>query len=212
MRQRVWPSTPAVFDPRLRFTRSHATSSVAGSQRRLKRSPKRFSSSSTAQRCSLVCHPSSRSSADLASSGADVFTPDLPNGFSRCDPAVRLRHVPGSPWLGLLRGLRHAPHASADIAPDRPPPAAAHARGASHVHRDPFDRVGSRLYPCSASGEHSQSLPGHRVRIQPDAERAANQQGGLVAAHDPCPPGLGPPLPIEGLLTPVRSRSAFRSC
>ena len=40
-RLRVWPSTPAVRDPRLRFTRSHATSNVAGSQTRLNRSPKR---------------------------------------------------------------------------------------------------------------------------------------------------------------------------
>ena len=70
-RLRVWPSTPAVRDPRLRFTRSHATSNVAGSQTRLNRSPKRCCSSSPAHRCSLVCHPSTRSSATLASSGAE---------------------------------------------------------------------------------------------------------------------------------------------
>src|SRR6266508_957319 len=79
--QRVWPSTPAVFDPRLRFTRSHATSNVAGSQSRLNTSSKRLCLSCVAQRCSLVCHPSTRSSAYLASSGTGVFTPDLPNGF-----------------------------------------------------------------------------------------------------------------------------------
>jgi hypothetical protein len=40
-----------------------------------------------------------------------------------------------------------------------PPPAARRLRGTSHVHRDPFDRVGSRLYPCSTSGKQSQHLP-----------------------------------------------------
>src|SRR6266542_3587593 len=140
--QRVWPSTPAVFDPRLRFTRSHATNNVAGSQSRLNTSSKHLCSSCVAQRCSLVCHPSTRSSATLASSGAGVFTSDLPNGFSCCGPAATLPHADGFPVLGVLRRLRHAPGASADIAPDRPPPAAGRARGASHVHHDPFDRVG----------------------------------------------------------------------
>ena len=70
----------------------------------------RLHSSSLAQRCSLVCHPSTRSCADSTTgSGAGAFTSDLPNGFSRCGPAVRLRHVNGFPALELLRGLRHAP-------------------------------------------------------------------------------------------------------
>src|SRR3954451_15681106 len=132
--QRVWPSTPAVLDPRLRFTRSHATSSVAGSQSKLKTSPKRLPSSCAAQRCSLVCHPSTRSCADSTPSGANVFTPDLPNGFSLCGPAAALPHADGFPVLGVLRRLRHTPGTSADIAPDRPPPATGRDRGASHVH------------------------------------------------------------------------------
>jgi hypothetical protein len=49
-----------------------------------------------------------------------------------------------------------------------PPPAARRARGASHVHHDPFDRVGSWLYPYSTSGERSQSLAGHHA--QADAQ------------------------------------------
>lgn len=73
-----------------------------------------------------------------------------------------------------------------------PPPAARRARGASHVHHDPFDRVGSWLYPYSPSGGHSQSPAGHHARNkEPDAERAAVKQGGVVAVDDPCPPGLG---------------------
>jgi predicted ATPase len=104
-----------VRDPRLRFTLSHATSNVAGSQTRLNRSPKRVCSSRSAHRCSLVCHPSTRSSASFASSGAGDFTPDLPNGFSCRGPAVRLRHVDGLPARRLLRGLRHAPRPSAGI-------------------------------------------------------------------------------------------------
>ena len=73
-----------------------------------------------------------------------------------------------------------------------PPPAARRARGASHVHHDPFDRVGSWLYPYSPSGGHSQSPAGHHARTkQPDAERAAVKQGGIVAVDDPDPPGFG---------------------
>jgi hypothetical protein len=73
-----------------------------------------------------------------------------------------------------------------------PPPAARRARGASHVHHDPFDRVGSWLYPYSISGEYSQSLAGHHAQIhEPDVERAAVNQGDIVAVNDPCPPGFG---------------------
>jgi hypothetical protein len=55
-----------------------------------------------------------------------------------------------------------------------PPPAARRVRGVSHVHHDPFDRVGSWLYPYSPSGGQSQSPAGHRAQIkQPGAERAA---------------------------------------
>ena len=72
------------------------------------------------------------------------------------------------------------------------PPAARRARGASHVHHDPFDRVGSWLYPYSPSDGHSQSPAGHHARTeQPDAERAAVKQGGIVAVDDPDPPGFG---------------------
>ena len=73
-----------------------------------------------------------------------------------------------------------------------PPPAARRARGASHVHHDPFDRVGSWLYPYSPSGGHSQPPAGHHARVkQPGAERAAVKQSGIVAVDDPDPPGFG---------------------
>src|SRR5947209_6558688 len=73
-----------------------------------------------------------------------------------------------------------------------PPPAARRARGASHVHHDPFDRVGSWLYPYSPSGGRSQSPTGHRARVkEPGVERAAVKQGGIVAVDDPDPPGFG---------------------
>ena len=72
------------------------------------------------------------------------------------------------------------------------PPAARRARGASHVRHDPFDRVGSWLYPYSPSDGHSQHPVGHHARTEPpDAERAAVKQGGIVAVSDPCPPGFG---------------------
>ncbi len=73
-----------------------------------------------------------------------------------------------------------------------PPPAARRARSASHVHHDPFDRVGSWLYPYSPSGGHSQHPAGHRAQTkQPGAERAAVKQSGVVAVDDPDPPGFG---------------------
>src|SRR6266542_7106334 len=71
------------------------------------------------------------------------------------------------------------------------PPGARRSRGASHVHRAPFDRVGSRLYPCSASEEQSQRLLGHLTPIVPGPERPAVFKGAVVAASSPCPPGLG---------------------
>jgi hypothetical protein len=73
----------------------------------------------------------------------------------------------------------------------RPPPTARRPRGASHVHRDPFDRVGSRLYPCSTSGKQSQRLPGHQAPIGTGSKRPAVFKGTVVAASSPCPPDLG---------------------
>src|SRR6266511_5787602 len=90
------------------------------------------------------------------------------------------------------------------------PPIARRARGASHVHRAPFDRVGSRLYPCSASGEQSQRLPGHQARA--GLERPAVFKGAVVAAHSRCPPAWRLFCEMKGLQPPLRSRSAFRSC
>jgi hypothetical protein len=79
------------------------------------------------------------------------------------------------------------------------PPTARRARGASHVHHDPFDRVGSWLYPYSTSGEHSQSPAGHHARVdKPCMERAAVNQGGIVAVDDPSPPDFGSFLKSRG--------------
>ena len=52
------------------------------------------------------------------------------------------------------------------------PPAARRAQGASHVHHDPFDRVGSWLYPYSPSGGHSQYPAGHHARSNSQARSA----------------------------------------
>ena len=80
-----------------------------------------------------------------------------------------------------------------------PPPAARRARGVSHVHHDPFDRVGSRLYPYSQTGRHSQHPAGHHAQIRkPSVERAAVDKGGIVTVDDPCPPGFGSFLQSRG--------------
>jgi hypothetical protein len=72
-----------------------------------------------------------------------------------------------------------------------PPPTTRRLRGASHVHCDPFNRVGSRLYPCSASEEQWQHLLGHRARIVTCSKRPTVFKGTVVAASSPYPPGLG---------------------
>jgi len=61
-----------------------------------------------------------------------------------------------------------------------PPPAARRAKGASHVHHDPFDRVGSWLYPYSHPAG-TRSLPpattprqNSRTRSEPPLNRAAS--------------------------------------
>ena len=91
-----------------------------------------------------------------------------------------------------------------------PPPTTRRARDASHVHHDPLDRVGSWLYPYSTSGEHSQSLVGHHARVdEPDVERAAVNQGGIVAVDDPYPPGLGSFLQSRGVYHQFASALPF---
>ena len=72
------------------------------------------------------------------------------------------------------------------------PPAARCARGVSHVHHDPFDRVGSRLYPYSLPDGRSQPPAGHHAQVsKPSMERAAIDKGGIITVDDPCPPGFG---------------------
>jgi hypothetical protein len=79
------------------------------------------------------------------------------------------------------------------------PPAARRARGVSHVHHDPFDRVGSRLYPYSQTSRHSQHPAGHHAQVRnPDVERAAVDKGDIVTVDNPCPPAFGSFLQSRG--------------
>jgi hypothetical protein len=74
--------------------------------------------------CSLVCIRSTRASASTSvGHGAPMFTGDLlPCQPGRCQTAAALPHATGSPGLGVLRRLRHAPASSVDDEPARPPP------------------------------------------------------------------------------------------
>ena len=82
------------------------------------------------------------------------------------------------------------------------PPAARRARGASHVHHDPFDRVGSWLYPYSTSGGHSQPPAGHRARVkEPGAERAAVETERHRCCGRPMSARFGVVCGIEGAST-----------
>jgi hypothetical protein len=122
-----------------------------------------------------------------------------PNGVSCCgllSAFAMYRALPGADYADSATPSTHQP--ASGLAGR--PPAARRVRGASHVHHDPFDRVGSWLYPYSASGEHSQSPAGHHARVdKPCVERAAVNQGGIVAVDDPCPPGFGSFLKSRGL-------------
>jgi hypothetical protein len=90
---------------------------------------------------------------DLAGHSAPAFTGDLLAFQSRnCELAVPLRHVRGSPTLGLLRGLRPVVGPSADGVPCRHRPCRPARRrpdDGSHVHHQPVDGIGAQLFPCS---------------------------------------------------------------
>ena len=173
--QRVWPSTPAVFDPRLRFTRSHATSNVAGSQSRLNRSPKRL--------LLVLCCPAVQLGlpsqypllAPARRRAARAYS--RPTSRTASHAAVLLPPFPmwtAFPSSEYYDGSVTPPAHQRTSRLAGPPPAARRARGASHVHHDPFDRVGRRLYPYSPSAGHSQCPVGHRARTRkPGVERAA---------------------------------------
>ena len=117
------------------------------------------------------------------------------------------------PALGLLRGLRHAPRASADIAPRRWPPPDRRARGASHVHHDPFDRVGNRLYRYSAV---RRALAVSRRSPRPGSLAGRGACRRLGGRHRRCGRPMsarfGAICSVERLLPPDRFRFAFRSC
>src|SRR5262249_47332276 len=91
-----------------------------------------------------------------------------------------------------------------------PPPAARGVGDGSHVHHDPFDRVGDWLYPYSRSGGHSQPPPGHHARTrEPSVERAAVKKSGIVAVDDPCPPGFGSFQKSRGFYHQIAFASPF---
>jgi hypothetical protein len=148
----------------------------------------------------------------VASSGAGVFTPDLSNGVSCHGPAVRLHRVPGISRRGILRGLRHAPRPSAGIGPCRTATSGPARARRSRVHHDPFDRVGSRLYPYGASGGHAQHLAGHHARITSRAWSGHRQPWRHRCRALPMSARFRVVSEIEGLPPPDRLRSAFRSC
>jgi len=119
--------------------------------------------------------------------------------------------VTGFPGLRVLRRLRHTPRASADSAPCPAATAARRARGASHVHCDPLDRIGIWLYPCNTSREHSQRLSGHHAHhLGRGADRLVRRQ--TRCCTRPTSARFQVASLIKGLQPPVRSRYASRPC
>ena len=115
--------------------------------------------------------------------------------------------------LGLLCGLRHTPRPSTDIGPCRCwPPPDRRARGASHVHHDPFDRVGNRLYRYSASARHSQRPRGHRPRAPPVTGASRRLRERHRCCEQPTSARFRAVCSVERLLPPVCFRFTFRSC
>jgi len=83
---RVFPSTPAVLDPRFLLIRSHATVSVARSHTRLKRSPNLFALSAFVHRCSFRWISSTRSLASSTlGSGMSLFNGMSPHSSFTAD-------------------------------------------------------------------------------------------------------------------------------
>jgi hypothetical protein len=104
------------------------------------------------------------------------------------------------------------PRPSADNAPCRCwPPPARRARGASHVHHDPFDRVGNRLYRYSASSGPSQRPRGHRPRASPAVGASRRLRERLHCCGRPMSARFGAVYSVERLLPPVCFRFTFRS-
>jgi hypothetical protein len=114
---RVTASTPAVRDPRFWLTRDHATNNVAGSQTRFHRSQNlRLASCDPLVQLALeVKYPPLRLvEAQGRRAGVHRRPPSI---RACCSFAAALPHVAGSPGLGVLRRLRHAPAATTDGAP-----------------------------------------------------------------------------------------------
>ncbi len=170
MSRTVCPSTPDERAPVLPLTRCHATARNAGSATRLYRSSNRRVASALAHRCSLVWISSTRAWACCRPGhGASVFTGDLLAFHSHvCGLAACLRHVPGSPRLGLLRRLR--PLCQRQPTVGLPAPGLA-GRGEG----------AGRRFPCSP-------CPGRRGRcpalpLQPRHGYAAGFRRGLHSRH-----------------------------
>ena len=102
-----------------------------------------------------------------------VLCRDFPSADYYADSATPRTHQPTSGLAG-------------------PPPTARRTRGASHVHHDPFDRVGSRLYPLQRL-RRALAVSRRPPRPGRQAGRGASRRksGRIVAVDDPCPPRFG---------------------
>lgn len=119
----------------------------------------------------------------------------------RCKPAAFLRHVPGSPRLGLLRRPRPLPPPSADAAPRLPGRASAEA-GGSHVHCRSIGGVVPSYAPAGLPRRSRSRSPRSRAgRMPAAAGRSPPNPGGARAPHGrPVSIGFEPATSLAGVL------------
>ena len=205
------PSTPADLAPVLPATRAHATFSVPGSYTRLNRSSKRRPGSATAQSCSLACilDTPANGPTTAAPPGAPVFTGasvDIAVSLLLVTAAA-LRHVTGSPGLGLLRRLRPVPTRSVDGGPNPSAPAGRAGTGVrtgtvpvftvirSTKEEPDFVPAASPRLPRSTSPWPPTEPPMDRPgvpRHHPPTRETGDRRRRVRTAPSPYPPGSGP--------------------
>jgi hypothetical protein len=136
-----------------------------------------------------------RSASERSGHGASVFTGDLRVfQYQDCELAALLRHVAGSPGLGLLRGLRPVRVPTVDSGPARhrpwlPAGRAAPVRFPRSPHTRSTGEVPSFAPAASPRVRRSPTPWPPSRRLPPVPESPAKR--GCALPPDPCPPGWG---------------------
>jgi hypothetical protein len=168
----------------------------------LNTSSKRRPASATAHRCSLVCIRSTRAHASVESMGhaTPVFTSVSPSPFSRAaillGPFPKWPAFPASQYYGPLAPSRPDRQAMRPPGPMRRwrRRSAGRAGTVPTFIREPFDGIGTQLWPCTIATTTPQISPWPpRPATSPSRGVLRRSLGiiGCAVRSDPCPPGFG---------------------